>query len=167
MISDRLERALSNVSGNVVSPQLKLPIDDASPRKLFNSLERDSGLRLPSVSVTIIGNIGGALCVIGSVAIIIALLSAVWAIAAYGAIILGMGALLVLLEPGRLPIGVENFSDLVKELSLSMHSLNALEPAKNGAHLPDYWSVLLALIQEYSLLPEAEICPDMRLFREG
>lgn len=159
----RIRRALKKDRGDTVSPKSKLPLDNTSPNELFNSLERDSGLRLPAVSLTVIGVIGGTLCLVGILGGIAALFDAAWMFAAVGAVVFAVGAGILRMDPGKMPVGIETIGDLVKRAV----PLNVRMLAEQGVRLPDRWSILTVLASEHGSLPPAEIGPDTFLHRKS
>ena len=78
----RLRRAFVHLDRTSISPRMVLPLHVTTPSKLISSLERDSGLRLPSAPVTVLGVIGGTLVLIGIIGGVIALFDAACELAA-------------------------------------------------------------------------------------
>ena len=64
----QLRRALVHLDRKSISPRMDLPLHGTTPSKLLNSLERDSGLRLPSAPFTKVGVVGSTLLLIGIIA---------------------------------------------------------------------------------------------------
>ena len=152
----RMRLALVHLDRKSISPRMDLPLHGTTPSKLFSLLERKTGLRLPSASLTTPGVIGGMLFLIGIIGGVIALFDTAWEFAAGGAVMAAAGAALLRADPGRLPVGVETLGDLVTRAV----PLNAQELAQMGARLPDRWTMLTALAAEHGILSPAEISPD-------
>ena len=51
VIFNRMRSALVHIDRKSVSPRMDLPLHGTTPSKLFSLLERETGLRLPSVPV--------------------------------------------------------------------------------------------------------------------
>lgn len=159
----RIRRALKMDCGGSMSPRMDLPLNYTSPSKFFSTLERDSGLRLPTTNGTAIGNIGIWLCVFSLAGCITALFASNWTLAAGAALTAAVGVGLVRVDPGKSPVGIETVGDLVKRTI----PLNIRQLADGGARLPDRWSVLTGLASEHGVLPPAEIEPDTFLHHKS
>jgi hypothetical protein len=152
----RMRRALVHLERKSVSPRMDLPLHGTTPSKLFSLLERETGLRLPSAPLTTLGVIGWMLFLIGIIGGVIALFDTAWELAAGGAVMAAVGAALLKVDPGSLPVGVETLGDLVSRAV----PLNAQKLADVGARLPDRWTMLTGLASEHGILSPAEISPD-------
>lgn len=155
----QLRRALGHLDRKSISPRMELPLHGNTPSKLLSSLERDSGLRLPSAPLTKLGVIGSTLFLVGIIGGVIAIFDAAWEIAACGAMLATAGAALVKIDPGSLPVGVETLGDLVTRAV----PLNAQVLSEIGARLPDRWTMLTGLAAEHGILSPAEIYRDTYL----
>lgn len=156
VVFNQLRRALVHLDRKSVSPRMELPLHGTTPSKLLSSLERDSGLRLPSAPLTKLGVIGGSLFLFGIIGGVIALFDAAWELAAGGALVAAAGAALVRADPGTLPVGVETLGGLVTHAV----PLNAQVLSELGARLPNRWTMLTGLGAEHGILSPAEILPD-------
>ena len=152
----RLRRALVHIYRKSISPQMDIPLHGTTPSKLFSLLERETGLRLPSAPLTTPGFIGGMLFLIGIIGGMIAMFDAAWEVAASSAVMAAAGVVLLRVDPGRLPVGVETLGDLVTRAV----PLNAQKLAEMGARLPDRWTMLTVLAAEHGILSPAEIFSD-------
>jgi hypothetical protein len=158
-----LRRSLAPDDKRAVSPRSILQRVGASPNRLLASLQRDTGLRLPNAEPTITGLVGGYLCLLGLIGGIVALVTGAWLWSVAGALVLGLGVLLVRSDPGRLPAGVTTVGDLVRRAT----PLNAQKLAASGARPIDRWAILVALAAEHGSLPPDQIGPDTFLLRKG
>lgn len=159
----RLRRSLAPADKRAVSPRSTLQRAGVSPSRLLAWLRRDTGLRLPNAGPTIIGNIGAYMCLGGFIGGMVALFTGAWLWSGIGALVLALGALLVRLDPARLPFGVLTVGDLVRRAA----PLNAQKLVKSGARPPDRWAILVALAAEHGSLPPAQIGPNTFLLRKG
>lgn len=159
----RLRRSLAPNDKRAVSPHSALQRAGESPSRLLASLSKDTGLRLPSAQSTSIGIVGGYMCMVGFFGALIALFTGAWIASGVAALVLAVGALLLKLDPARLPVGVATIGDLVRRTA----PLNAQKLVEVGARRPDRWDVLVALAAEHGLLPPAEIGPETFLLRKG
>ena len=135
---------------------MNLPLLGTKPSKLFSTLERDSGFRLPSVPLTTPGVVGGILFLIGIIGGVIALFNAAWEVAAGGVVMAVAGAAVLRADPGSIPVGIETLGDLVARTI----PLNAQKLSEAGARLPDRWAMLTGLAAEHGSLSPAEISSD-------
>ncbi len=69
----QFRRSLAPQDRSAVSPRTALERAGMSASRLFKSLRKDTGLRLPTVELTAIGLVGGWLCLVGFIGGIIAL----------------------------------------------------------------------------------------------
>ena len=159
----RIRLALVHLDIKSISLRTNLPLQGTTPSKLLSSLERNSGLRLPSAPLTKLGVIGGSLFLFGIIGGVIALFDAAWGLAAGGVLVAAAGAALVRADPGTLPVGVETLGDLVTRAV----PLNAQVLSELGARLHDRWTMLTGLMAEHGILSPAEIYPDTFLHLES
>jgi hypothetical protein len=159
----RFRRALAPEEKREVSPSSALRGAGMSIRQLFNTLRKETGLRLPTEGETAIGVVAGWLCLLGFIGGLIALYDGAWIAAGVGALAVAVGILLGRLEPARLPLGVATVGDLVRRTV----ALNAQDLARTGARPPDRWAVLVALAAEHGSLPPDQIGPDTFLLRKS
>ena len=159
----KFRRSLAPEDKRTINPRAPLQPMGASASRLFRSLGRDTGLRLPSVQSTGIGITGGYLCLVGFFVALVALFMGAWTISGIGGLMLALGALLLQLDPARLPVGVTTVGDLVRRTV----PLNSQTLAEAGARPSDRWAVSVALAAEHGLLPPTEIGPDTFLLRKG
>ena len=152
----RLRRALVHIDRKSISPRMDLPLHGTTPSKLFSLLERETRLRLPSAPLTTPGVIGGILFLIGITGGVIASFDTAWELAAGGAVMAAAGAVLLQVDPGSLPVGVQTLGDLVARTV----PLNAQKLAEMGARLPDRWTMLTVLAAEHGILSPADMFPD-------
>jgi hypothetical protein len=144
----RMRLALVHLNRKSISPRMELPLHGTTPSKLLSSLERDSGLRLPSAPLTKLGVIGGIIFLIGIIGGVTVLFDAAWELAACCAVIAAAGAALVKADPCRFPVGMDTLGDLV----VRTVPLNAQKLADVGAQLPDRWVMLTGLASEHGIL---------------
>lgn len=159
----RLRRALAPEDKREVSPKSALQHAGTSVRRLFNTLRRETGLRLPTEEATAIGVVGGWMCLLGFIGGLVALITGAWALTGLGALLVAFGFLLLRVDPARLPLGVATVGDLVRRTV----PLNAQDLAETGVRPPDRWAIVVALAAEHGSLSPDQIGPDTFLLRKG
>ena len=159
----RFRRALAPEDKREVSPSYALEGVGKSARALFNMLRRETRLRLPTEEATVIGVVGGWMCLLGFIGGLVALFTGAWALTGLGALVVALGVLLLRVDPARLPAGVGTVGDLVRRTV----PLNAQDLAQTGACPPNRWAILVALAAEHGSLQPDQIGPDTFLLRKG
>jgi hypothetical protein len=159
----RFRRALAPENKREVSPSSALAGAGMSARGLYNLLRRETRLRLPTEEATVIGVVGGWMCLLGFIGGLIALFTGAWALTGLGTLVVVLGVLLLLVDPARLPTGVGTVGELVRRTV----PLNAQGLAQTGARPPDRWAIVIALAAEHSSLHPDQINPDTFLLRKG
>jgi len=159
----RIRSALRPTERRNIGPSTLLSSLGQSPFKLFKIIEDNSGLRLPSPTITLLGTLGVLMLTAGAVFALIALFSALW----LTAMILGLTALIglvaVKLDPGRFPQGIDTIGELVQR-SLPLNAAFVLEA---GGRPSDRWSILTALASEHGCLEPAAISPGTYFHRKS
>lgn len=163
MVFYKFRNALCPEDKRLIRPDTPLRSLGQSPSKLFNNIAERSGLRLPSHSLTWLGNIGIVTLTAGVVFAIIALFGALWLTAGVLGLIAAVGLILVWVDPGRFPQGIDTISELVnRTLPLNSSLLKDL-----GGRPADRWSILTALASEHGCLEPAAISPETYLHRKS
>ena len=162
-VFDRFRRFLAPEDKASVSPRAPLQRAGISASRLFNFLHTETGFRLPTVETTIIGVIGGWMCLVGFIGGLVALFTGAWALSVIGGVAVALGFLLLRVDPARLPVGMTTVGDLVRRTV----PLNVQNLTEAGIRPPDRWAILVALATEHGSLPLDEIGPDTFLLRKG
>lgn len=163
MVFYRLRRSLSPDDKRSVIPDTPLTASGIQPSRLFKKVADDTGLRLPSHELTLLGLTGGFVLVGGILSAIVALLTGHWLVSGILALIALAGLPLLRLDPGRLPAGIVTVADLVRRTV----PLNAASLKEAGGRPADRWSVLVALAAEHGALPPDEIGPETFFHRKS
>lgn len=158
----RFRRSIAPSNRADLTPNSPLPAPHR-PRALFRALQRDTGLRLPSLKATAIGNVGGLLFFGGIICGVIALLTGAWLAALALSALIPFGILLLWLDPARLPDDISTVGDLVRRTV----PLNAAKLVGEGARSPDRWSILTGLAAEHGRLLPDQIGPETYLLHKG
>jgi len=152
----RIRKSLAPRDGSKIDPNPPLLDGTVSPAQLFKTLGKNTGLRLPSFQLTRSGFIGTYLFVAGLIGCIFAVLESIWLVGGIAAPAVFIGALLIKLDPGKLPEGVLTVGDLARRAA----PLNSEKLRLDGGRPADRWSVLAALASEHGVLPPDEIGPE-------
>jgi hypothetical protein len=159
----RLRRSLEPGNGPKTKPRSPLLDGSASASRLFKTLDRDTGLRLPSTEFTRPGKIGAYLFTIGLLGFVITLFIGAWTASGVAAFLAILGTLLMRQDPGKLPNGVVTVGDLARRAA----ALNSGKLKGDGGRPADCWTVLVALAAEHGVLPPDEIGPDTFFHRKS
>lgn len=159
----RIRSALRPLEKREIRPTTALSAMGQSPSRMFRTIETESGLRLPSPSMTWRGNIGVVILTAGVIFTVIAVFAALWLTAVVLGVIAAIGLAIVKTDPCRFPKGVETIGELVKRAL----PLNATFLVEAGGRPADRWSILTALAGEHGSLQPAAISPDTYLHRKS
>lgn len=132
-------------------------------RTLFKQLSFHSGLRLPRRRAGLCGVLGAWRIPVGVIAVLATALLAphLWPAAVFP---IAFGALLVLVDPGKLPADCITLGGLSKKVA----GLNFGELSSVGAapREKDLWNALVEVLSEHVVLPKAEIQPETLLLQK-
>lgn len=132
-------------------------------RTLLKRLRFHSGLRLPRRRAGLCGVLGAWGIAVGAVAVLATALLAPHLRSAALPLI-GLGAILVLVDPGRLPTDCATLGGLSKKVSgLNFGRLSSVGAAPREK---DLWNALVDVLSEHVVLPKAEICPETFLLQK-
>ena len=152
----RIRRALARSGYRALSHRSKLICYGTTPKQLFQDLKRHSGLRLPALQCSLLGNSGLLVYLIGLATATAALIAAQWTIVAVGIGAVAIGAGVLEMDRFQFPEGLETVGDLVVRTA----PLNVQRLSASNAPFPDRWSLLVGLLQEYIPMSQADISPD-------
>jgi hypothetical protein len=159
----RLRRVLRPADKRLIRPSTHLTSLRQSPTKLFDSLAKGSELRLPSHSLTWLGNIGALMLFGGTILAVIALFDAQWLIAGSLGLMAAIGSGVVWLDPGKFPKGINTIGELVNRTV----PLNSKLLKEMGGRPDNRWSILTAMASEHGSLEPSAISPDTYLHKKS
>jgi hypothetical protein len=163
MVFYRIRRALSAGDERGVKPDTLLTTSKLPPRRLFETLGKDTGVRLPACELTRLGVSGGFLLLGGFVATVVALLEGHWLGSGIALLFALGGVALLWRDPGRFPAGVATIGELARRTA----PLNVARLKEAGGRPADHWSILVALAAEHGTLPPRDIGPETFLHRRS
>jgi hypothetical protein len=159
----RLRRALRPEDKRLIRPNTHLISLQLTPSKLFDSLAKGSELRLPSHSLTWLGNLGTLMLFGGTILAVIALFDALWLVTGALGLIGAIGLALVSLDPGKFPKGINTIGELVNRTV----PLNSKWLKEMGGRPDSRWSILTAMASEHGSLEPSAISPDTYLHKKS
>jgi hypothetical protein len=160
----RFRRALLPKDKRLIRPSTPLSSLGQSPSRLFNNIAQNSGLRLPSHSLSWLGNVGVVMLKAGTIFVaVIALFGALWMTAGALGLMAAIGLVLVKIDPGRFPRGIETIGELVNRTV----PLNSSLLMEFGGRPADRWSILTALASEHGCLELSAISPETYFHRKS
>jgi hypothetical protein len=163
MVFHGLRRSLGPEHKRDIRPATPLTTLGRPVSRLFRTLGKQTGLRLPTYELTWLGEAGGVILTGGLLAAIVALLTAHWLTSGLAILVAGTGLPLVWVDPGRLPAGIVTVGDLAQ----STAPLNSDLLGKAGGRPSDRWSILVALAAEHGTLAAGQIGPETYFHRRS
>ena len=131
--------------------------------RMFRTIGKQTGLRLPTYELTSLGKAGGLILTGGLLGAIVALLTGHWPTSGVAVLVAATGLPLLWVDPGRLPVGIVTAGDLAQRIA----PLNSGLLQKAGGRPSDRWSILVALAAEHGTLPASQIGPETYFHRRS